>query len=227
MPDGSLTDNGDGSASIEFPLVGHVHSSGAAGATIDGAYIYRTGTATNVPDSTLVALPLGTEVFDTNDYWDAGAPTRITIPEDGWYEFWGETRMEGEATFSDGSFRLMRFQVDGGTGEDDFFGDGWARAFQALTQGLTAHGFHYLTAGQYVELTVQHNAGETLRAPWDGVAGDASNQTRVFVRRVRDGGGDSGTAHWEPVIFDNAGTPEIVYFSEGGVWDIVMHEVAN
>lgn len=42
------------------------------------------------------------------------------------------------------------------------------------------------------------------------------------------GASGSSATHWEPVIYDNAGTPEIVYFQDAaGVWDIVMHEVAN
>ena len=200
FPDGSLTDNGDGSASVAFPLVGHVHNAGEEGAAIDGAYLSHTGSATNIPDSTITALPLSTEVFDTNTYWDSGSPTRITIPEDGWYEFWGETRIEGEASFAEGSFRLIRFRIDGGTGSADFFGDGWTRGINALTQGLHAHGFVYLTAGQYVELTVQHNAGETLRAPWDGTTGTPANYTRLLVKRVSGGGGGAANVVRHPVM---------------------------
>lgn len=33
------------------------------------------------------------------------------------------------------------------------------------------------------------------------------------------------TTHWEPVVFETGGTPDIVYSDSGGVWDIVMHEV--
>lgn len=35
------------------------------------------------------------------------------------------------------------------------------------------------------------------------------------------------TTRWEPVIFETAGTPELVFFQDAsGVWDVVVHEVA-
>jgi hypothetical protein len=34
------------------------------------------------------------------------------------------------------------------------------------------------------------------------------------------------STRWEPVVFDNAGTPELTFFQDAaGVWDVVMHEV--
>jgi hypothetical protein len=217
VPNGSLTDNGDGSASIAFPLVSHVHSAGEEGASIDGAAVYRTGgSLQNILTETHTALIYETEEFDTNDYWDAGAPSRITIPEDGWYEFHAAFRLSGEASFNTADARFFngRFRIDGLTEADNLFGDDYHVTIGAASTGsVQAHGFRYLTAGQYVEVITYQNTGETLTVP-QGSIGDEHGWSNLFVRRVRDGGGGEVTpedvmdaGRWEVLLTEDGTEP--------------------
>jgi len=54
-----------------------------------GALITRT-TTQSINDSTETAITFTAETFDVGGYWDAGAPTRLTIPTTGYYIFGGQ-----------------------------------------------------------------------------------------------------------------------------------------
>jgi hypothetical protein len=54
-----------------------------------GARVYRSVGAGNqsIPNSTFTSVEFDTESYDTDAYWDAGDPSRLTVPTDGRYRF--------------------------------------------------------------------------------------------------------------------------------------------
>jgi len=100
--------------------------------------------------------------------------------------------------------------------------------FSAGVRGLAAQGPDHLTrlvsiAGTKAEVETLAGARTEIVV---AVAED-TDEIGVYANGVWTWVAASNT-HWEPVVFDNAGTPEIVYFQDAsGVWDIVMAEVAN
>lgn len=77
VPNGRLTDNGDGSASLD--LAASVHSHAAPDPGFVGVSLRRTTNFTTTDSNT--SIPDFDEVeYDTDGFWDAGDPERITIP---------------------------------------------------------------------------------------------------------------------------------------------------
>jgi hypothetical protein len=73
-----------------LPGFGETGSQGATGPnalTMDnGVRVSFTG-ALSVPNGMVTSILYDTELRDDNNYWSIGDPTKITIPEDGWYSF--------------------------------------------------------------------------------------------------------------------------------------------
>lgn len=60
---------------------------------VAGVEVYRSTNAAITAGFPLV-VTFDTEVIDEDNFWDAGAPTRITIPEDGWYAINGQAAVD-------------------------------------------------------------------------------------------------------------------------------------
>jgi hypothetical protein len=91
------------------------------------------------------------------------------------------------------------------------------------------------TGGRTLTLPASVVTKTDVEAAWDTTA-NAVNILSLFSYDggtswygfLAGAGAAASSTHWEPVIFDNGGTPELVYYQDAsGVWDIVMHEVAN
>jgi hypothetical protein len=119
--------------------------SGSAG-TQSGVIVTRTTTTAFTTGGTEYAISFDTEVADDEGYWDAGTPTRITIPVTGWYTLVGT--MNGEAI---ASTLFVRFRKNG-TAYAQW--DHYQRAYGSTTVALfvNATAVEYLTAGDYIEL---------------------------------------------------------------------------
>lgn len=79
VPNATLTDNGDGSASLGVAAAVHAHDPATPG--FHGTLVRRTSdfTSTNSNDS---VPDFDTADYDTDGMWDAGDPDRLTVPAD-------------------------------------------------------------------------------------------------------------------------------------------------
>jgi hypothetical protein len=120
VPNSRLTDNGDGSASLDLAASSHAHGSPAAG--FRGVLVQRTTDFTTVNDNDNNP-DFDTELYDTDGLWTAGAPERITIPAS-WDGLHAVFHVHGGfATGTDGfaEFKLYKNVAAGsiGLGNDD------------------------------------------------------------------------------------------------------------
>lgn len=115
VPNGRLTDNGDGSASLDLAASTHAHGSPAAG--FHGVLVQRTTDFTTIDDNDNNP-DFDTEIYDTDGLWSAGAPERITIPAS-WNGLHAVFHVHGGfATGTDGfaEFKLYRNIAAGSIG---------------------------------------------------------------------------------------------------------------
>jgi hypothetical protein len=223
VSNGTLTDNGDGSASLDISAGVHSHG-GSLAADFAGVLVRRTTdfTTSNSNDS---VPDFDTEVYDTDGAWAIGNPDELVIPA-----AWDGLMVQvyGQALWATGADNYTEMKVyhnatrPVGNLQDD--------KLVAVTQHDPATSYN---TGQIVlSAPVQVATGDTflmaLRNPAAETVSTYHDISIQFGAWVVGQGSGASTTHWEPVIFDNAGTPEIVYFQNaGGVWDIVMHEVDN
>lgn len=131
---------------------GKVETDAGALAPSHGARVYHSATSQNIPDNTDTAVTFDTERWDDDAFWDVASPTRLTIPDDGWYMVGGAV---GYAFYTPAGKRFWLYvRRDGVT----------HIAVQSIpdTDGareLSVSGLWYFTAGQYVELVVKQNTG--------------------------------------------------------------------
>lgn len=118
-----------------------------------GAIVKRAAAQT-VSDGATVAISWDTETKDENGFYAAGNPTRITIPKTGWYVM---TAYVDWANDPDG-VRHAQFKINNTTW-------GFAQSTSVMSNQdgrLNPAQVAYLTAADYVELFVYHNAGGNL-----------------------------------------------------------------
>ena len=129
---------------------------GGGGATNDGVHAQRS-TSFSVPASTWTPITWVTEVRDDNGYYDAGSPTKITIPENGWYALAGNVYWAATAT-------QQALSIGPGA-PDAAAGNEWACAYEGNTSAnrrQSVSTVRYCTAGQDIYLYVYSVGATTL-----------------------------------------------------------------
>lgn len=135
-------------------------------------------TTQNIDTATETAISFDGEVFDTDSYHDNSTNnTRLTAPATGYYMAGGSAEINALA---DQKSYILNIRKGGSNAN----GDGRHRAFissPAGSAGLNSNPFSrlvYLEAGQYVELVVTHNNGNTQPVR------ESSNGTSFWIYRV-------------------------------------------
>jgi hypothetical protein len=140
----------------------------AGGSTFSGATVYRNAASgTSIPTSTSVTATWQVEEFDVDGYWDAGAPTRFTIPtgKSGKFIITGRLTYTANAT----GYRGAGIGKNGGT--VNYAGP----TVQAVTSsgigtGVTNAVIVSAVAGDYFEIFYGQNSGSTLTSePGGGI----------------------------------------------------------
>jgi hypothetical protein len=111
-----------------------------------GARVYRSAGAgvQSIPTTTFTPVVFDTESYDIGGYWDAGDPTKFTVPTDGIY------RISANILCIGGASREMYLTVNGATGTGNGFAAD-ARAEPVVVMHFLAT--LELSAGDYVEAT--------------------------------------------------------------------------
>lgn len=152
------------SADVTFaPFLGDANLAGGAVQSVHGASVRTTVVQSTVGGNVPQNLSFGATNFDTDGYWSAGAPTRLTIPTGlgGLYQVncrgvlsWGGTdsplevhlNVNGSPPASLGIYAVGYSQATVGT----------SLPFSVLWQ---------LSAGDFLELTIQHTIAAAMNAP--------------------------------------------------------------
>ena len=103
--------------------------------------------------------------------WDAGQPTRATIPagQSGLYLLWGRSRLDAVTN----GYHILRFAVNGGDiGVSEDLAPGQSSGGGAYMRTLD---IVQLTAGQYIELNIHSTTASTSIAP---------AHTMLIVKRI-------------------------------------------
>jgi hypothetical protein len=163
---------GTGNYSPEFSLymLGDV---GIVGSSLPevGAEVLMIGD-TSVASATWVPIPFATATYDTNSFYDAGNPTRLTVPAGmaGLYHVSANTRMIGDP----GTIAVLRLLVNGTDEEARDTLDRDQSDPYALVNAVIK-----LDAGDYVEAVVYQNSGST-RSLNDMYTGSGEKSGGVF-----------------------------------------------
>lgn len=153
-----------------------------------GARVYRNTTQT-VANTTLTTMSYTTERWDTDNYWSAGAPTRLTIPTAGTYLFGASVEL---ANTTAQRTRYADLLLNGTTIITEHSGSGFAvSANTSDTVILSASVAWECQAGDYVEVRVYQNSTASLST----TAGTATsaNLNEFYVERL-SGGSTANTA---------------------------------
>lgn len=132
------------------------HSVPAATVAFVGARVAR-GTAQTISNNAWNAVSFDAETYDEGGFWDAGAPTRFTVPArmDGQYLVVARNAFNPHATGT----RWIAIRRGGSVYES-------AEFFNNLGASSGTSTFTYtildLTAGEYLELMVGQNSGGNL-----------------------------------------------------------------
>lgn len=140
----TVTDAGGGQADVAV--------SGAG--VFSGASVYRS-TSQSILNNTTTAISMDTELFDTDSYWSATAPTRLTLPATGYYSLYGNGHWDANGT----GRRNSAFYLNGGAtgyGGLSFAPNSAVPTYQLATTLI--HG----TAGDYWEFKVLQTSGGSL-----------------------------------------------------------------
>lgn len=115
--------------------------------------------ATNqsIPNSAYTAISFDAASFDSNGFWSAGAPTRLTVPAggDGVYIVSTEAHWQASAVGNRG----LALHVNGASYEGQVFGPncgGVGQPFQGFAKQVE------LVAGDYVEIQAFQDSGGAL-----------------------------------------------------------------
>jgi hypothetical protein len=129
----------------------------------------------NINTATETAVSFDGEVYDTDAYHDNSTnPSRFTAPATGYYLVGGSAEV---LDIDDGKYVIVRIRK-GGTNAS---GDGRGRIYSSGAAQILNVPFMRrvpLNAGEYVELTIEHNNGDTQ------VVRESTNGTSFWIVRV-------------------------------------------
>lgn len=129
----------------------------------------------SINNATETAITFDGEVFDTDSYHDNSTNnTRLTAPVTGYYLVGGSAEV---ASIADGKYVIVFIRKQGTNAN----GDGRARIFTSTADTYISPHFSRivaLDAGQYVELTVQHNHGSARDVR------ETTNGTSFWIYRI-------------------------------------------
>jgi len=109
----------------------------------------------NLADITLTQVSFTAESYDDLNAWTSGSPTRVTIPETGWYLVGAYTSYANNAN----GRRLTNIIIDGTSA---VVATDYRNAVNGGTTNVSLCNPVYLAAGQYIELQVYQTSGGTL-----------------------------------------------------------------
>ena len=142
-----------------------------------GASVALDALGQTITNATEATISWDTEEFDTDAYWSAGSPTRLTLPTDGYYQIGGSVYWQGDAT----GIRVEKIRVDGG----DYLDVHSANPATASNRSRTLLvGPILLSAASYVEVRVNQLSGDDL-----DVYGEQSipgRPTKFWIQRLED-----------------------------------------
>lgn len=121
----------------------------------DGALVSTT-TTTSLTSATAAAISFTTEDRDDNGYWTAGSPTRITIPNAGWYALSADVQFDHNTS----GMRRAYFRLNGSTTFGVASTDGISTT--GAGTGVLSSAIRYFAAGDYVELLARQDSGSAL-----------------------------------------------------------------
>jgi hypothetical protein len=197
VPDTTLTDNGDGSASLAVAAAVHSHVP-PSGDGFRGVLLRRTTNFTSTNANTSIP-DFDTVIYDTDSFYDAGDPERITIPADFdglMFQFYASGLW---ATSTDNYVELKLYR--NGTGVEEPV---------AVTQMPPATAYN--TAPILISAPVQVATGDyftiTFRTPASETVLTYDDMSLVFGAWLIGGGGGSGSVTEEEVR--DAGRWEVI-----------------
>ncbi len=127
----------------------------------------------------LTALPMASTRYDTDAYWAAGTPTRLTVPIGlaGYYIFGGFAEFAPNAT----GIREVEIWLNGGAMKG--IGDAMVHANTAADDAsVNVNGGYKLAEGDYIELRVGQDSGVALDIEWfAGVASPGLWLARIGI----------------------------------------------
>jgi hypothetical protein len=128
-----------------------VAPSSGGGSSFSGARVRRNNfTVANV---TWTTVSYNTEAFDTDNYWNSGQPTRITIPATGYYMVLAHTDWE---TDSEGRYCRVFFNGNTNNNAPIYYQQG----SQAKIRRPHGVNIFQLSAGDYFETQLYHDSGD-------------------------------------------------------------------
>jgi hypothetical protein len=141
-----------------FPEFGMTRIGGvlASGGSASAAHVTRAANQA-ITTGGDYALSFDTEIRDDDGYWVVGSPTRLTIPATGWYNLSGHIIWEVNTT----GIRYGSLKKNG-TDFLAYVSNGPHATNGNVRQTLAINA--YLTAGDYIEMMVQHDRGSNLNA---------------------------------------------------------------
>lgn len=117
-----------------------------------GARVLRTSNQT-IADSTSTAISFDTDstngAYDDGGYWDAGSPTRLTIPTTGYYAFYSEGVWDTNTTGA----RFITIRLNGATNIQQHLGPASGSGPRNMVMGI-----YYFTATDYIEAVAFQNS---------------------------------------------------------------------
>ena len=130
-------------------------------ARIPMADIARTANQ-SIPNAATTAISWQTANRDTAGMWSAGAPTKLVIPNDGFWLFGASTSFAGNAT----GYRSAELWVSGALSS----ADRRDATGSSATSEISVTEVDYLATGAYVELRVYQNSGAALDWYFSGIS---------------------------------------------------------
>lgn len=120
-----------------------------------GCRVYRS-TTQSVNNTTLTAMSYDIEVYSSDDAcWDAGSPTHLVAPVDGYYMAGGSVEIaSGQMTAAARLFIAVRANGTNYLGSNDNHTINGKAAAVGVTTGMV-----WLAAGEYIEIIVYHDIG--------------------------------------------------------------------
>jgi hypothetical protein len=146
---------------------------GGTSITNDGARIRRAAASVNIPNVTLHVVTFDTEDLDQAGYWTSGQPTRITVPQTGWYTV--SAQIIWTCSANSGT-RDVNLRVNG----TDYRVVSRVAANGNADGHQLATGLMYMTTADYFEVVLYH-----------GASGNSTVTGYVSIMRA---GGSSGSS---------------------------------
>ena len=146
---------------LQLGGLGRAAKLAAAGYTPrNAARVYRNSTQSYTTASGFVALSWNTEVRDDDTYWDAGSPTRLTIPGADYDGLFFVASSYDRTSTAGGSSSQTTLRVDGSA----TFGKCFTFKQTSEDVHLQTYGIGYLSSGSYVEAMISESWNMTLPA---------------------------------------------------------------